>query len=557
MPPADELLELLDTLPASVALWDRDVRLRYGNRRALTRFGLPVEQLVGVPLSDVVQAHAVELSAQYIDGALAGHVQQVERAMIDSDGQRYNAHQVTHVPDVVDSTVIGYCALAVDITSSIEGYERARHAREHAALRAERARIAGNLDEHNVISDLEAAIGRLDRAVERASDAVPDLDSAAEAIDRTIAELRASVPARLRGPDPAQVEFPSMPAVGPRMAAVPDAGVPWPPELTGRGWTAEQVTALLDLVPAAVALWDAEQRNVFANRAALRWYGRRSRADAQGRHVRELLGDEDYTATVLHVQGALAGQPQQFDRSVPRRDGLRHMQSSLTPHVRDGAVVGFSSFVVDVTARMESELALQDARARLASSRERERIADELHNMVIQRLFATGLTANRASSAASAAELRQVQDGIEAALRDLESALTALRENVGLVDLLPDLAHVVYDATKPHHITAAIENVGSVEYVPPEVGAELLAVAEQGLSNVAEHAQASAVVVTIAASSAGVWLRVVDDGVGLGSARPGAGMTDMLARATRLGGTCTWRAAVPAGTLVDWRVPPA
>ncbi len=86
-------------------------------------------------LSDLVQRHAVEMSAQYIDGALAGQPAQVERAMVASDGQRYNAHQVTHIPNVVHGVVYGYCALAVDITASIEGYEQARHARERAALR--------------------------------------------------------------------------------------------------------------------------------------------------------------------------------------------------------------------------------------------------------------------------------------------------------------------------------------------------------------------------------------------------------------------------------------
>src|SRR4051794_24736322 len=100
----DELLELLDALPASVALWDRDVRLRYGNRRSLARFNRPHQELLGAHLSDLVQPHAVEMSAQYIDGALAGHPAQVERAMVASDGQRYNAHQVTHIPNIVRGT---------------------------------------------------------------------------------------------------------------------------------------------------------------------------------------------------------------------------------------------------------------------------------------------------------------------------------------------------------------------------------------------------------------------------------------------------------------------
>src|SRR3954462_15055098 len=112
MESADALLAVLDVLPASVALWDKDVRLRDGNRRALTRFGRAPEELLGVHLSELVQPHAVEMSAQYIDGALAGIAQQVERAMVDANGQRYNAHQAPPTPNVVGKVGPGYCALA-------------------------------------------------------------------------------------------------------------------------------------------------------------------------------------------------------------------------------------------------------------------------------------------------------------------------------------------------------------------------------------------------------------------------------------------------------------
>jgi signal transduction histidine kinase len=60
-----------------------------------------------------------------------------------------------------------------------------------------------------------------------------------------------------------------------------------------------------------------------------------------------------------------------------------------------------------------------------------------------------------------------------------------------------------------------------------------------------------------------VWLRVADDGRGFDPARAdelsddeqGKGIADMLARAERLGGSCTWRVNAPSGTLVDWKVP--
>jgi PAS domain S-box-containing protein len=566
--PADELLALLDWLPASVALWDNDVRLRYGNRRALTRFGRPPRELLGAHLAELVQAHAVELSGRYIDGARAGVPQQVERAMVDKDGQRYNAHQVTHIPNVVDAAVQGYCALAVDITASIEGYELARRAREQAALREVRDRIVGDIASQHVVDDLSDALERLDAALNRAVDVLPSLNDVADSIDRTIDELRAMVPARMiEEPDtdgPA-VAFPSI--AGPDYAAIyePTPGVPWPPDITGRGWSAEDICNLLDMLPAEVAIWDMSLCNVFANQAALRWFGLADRRSVAGTHASALLGPELFeAANVAYAEAALMGQPQQFDRTVTHRTGLRHLQVYYAPRIMpDGRVDGIYSCVIDVTHRVEAELALQDARAELASARERGRIADQLHNLVIQRLFAAGLAATLAVPAAADAQVRSMQDSIIAALEDLESAITTLHEQVGLLDLLPELAHLVHDEVAGQGITVTIENVGFVEYVPPSVVAELLAVAKAALDNVVRHSAAANLVVTVAADVDGVWLRVADDGRGFDPARAddtsddeqGKGMADMLARAERLGGTCTWRRNIPTGTLVDWKVP--
>ncbi len=554
------LLALLDALPASVALWDKDVRLRYGNHRALTRFGRPPAALLGVHLSELVQPQAVELSAQYIDGALAGIPQQVERAMVDPHGQRYNAHQVTHIPNVVDGVVTGYCALAVDITASLEGYEIARRAREQAALQAERDRIAGDIGSHRVVDDLSAALKRLDAAVDRAADALPDLNPAADAIERSIEELRETMSARMHG-EPnrlgALAAFPGMAVPFDMESVASSPGVRWPPGITGSGWSVAELRALLDLLPAAVAVWGPTLDNRYANRAAVRWFGHSDRAEVLGRPAGELLGPGVFEANRPYAEAALAGEPQQIDRTIAHASGLRHVQASYVPLLRDGVIEGVCSFVVDVTPRVEAELALQDARAELATARERERIADDLHNLVIQRLFAASLAASL--PAVTEAQVRSVQDGIMAALADLESAMTSLHEHVELLDLLPELAHLVHDTTRGTGITATIENVGSVEYIPPGVGTELLAAAEAAVTAIAADSDAGDVVVTIAADAAGVWLRVVADGpsraLGPDEGAMAGGLAELVARAERLGGSCSWRGGERSGPVIDWRVP--
>ncbi|MGN6606251.1 MAG: PAS domain-containing protein [Jatrophihabitans sp.] len=551
-PTAPELLALLDALPASVAFWDADVRLRYGNQRALDRFGRPADQLLGIHLSQLVQPQAVELSAAYIEGALAGRVQQVERAKVGADGQRFNAHQVTHIPNFVGGQVTGYCALAVDITASIEGYEQARRAREQAALEAERARIAGDIGSHNVIDELGDALERLDAAVGRASEVSPTMRAAAGAIERAIAELRATVPARMRDDRSGDWRLVAFPHPSSELDLGRTLGVRWPAKVHGAGWTAADATAALDLIPAAVAAWDPSLQCVFANRAALRWFGVAERIDARGRPARELLGPGLFeTANKAYAEAALSGRAQQFDRSVPHASGLRHLQIYCGP--REGG--GLFSFVVDVTDRVEAELVLQDARAELAQTRERQRIADELHNMVIQRLFAAGLAATRPSPRPNEQQLHSVQDGIMLALDEMEAALSALHDRPPSLDLLPDLARLVHAVLDPRNIEVTIENVGSLEYVPPAFGAELLSAAEAVLSQVIARAGVHKVVVTVAADTAGLWLRITDDGRLTAAGTAGVGLDDVARAAERLGGSCLfgWRQGV--GTVVDWRVP--
>lgn len=551
-PSVGDLLALLDALPASVALWDAEVRLRYANRRQLERFGRPPESLLGTALADLVQPQAVEMSAAYIEGALAGRLQKVERAMVAPDGQRYNAHEVTHVPNLVEGAVTGYCALAVDITASIAGFEQARRARVQAALEAERARIVDDIGSHNVVDELGEALERLDAAVGRASELSPTMRAAAAAIERAIEELRATVPSRMRDDhrnDWRPIAFPHA-AADVEAALLP--GVRWPGRIDGAGWTAADATAVLDLVPAAVAAWDASLRCVFANRAALRWFGVADRQQARGRSARELLGPGLFeTANKVYAEAALSGRAQQFDRTVLHGAGLRHLQI----YCGTRAEQGLFTFVVDVTDRVEAELALQDARADMAKARERERIADELHNLVIQRLFAAGLAASRTSPHPGEQQVHSVQDGIMQALGEMESALSALHERPPMHDLLPDLARLVHRTAEPHGVGVSIENVGSLEYVPLGFGAELLGAAEAIIAQSVVRAGVHHITVTVAADTAGLWLRIADDGRLAVADSPGAGLGDVALNAVRLGGTCTWHRRSGTGTVVDWRVP--
>jgi signal transduction histidine kinase len=211
-------------------------------------------------------------------------------------------------------------------------------------------------------------------------------------------------------------------------------------------------------------------------------------------------------------------------------------------------------------------IAIENARLHLrvrelALLEDRERIARDLHDTVIQRLFATGLRLQGAARLAERPELAeritQAVDDLDLTVKHIRTAifgLEASRRAAGglrhrVLALCAEAAgalgfdpHVLFD--------------GPVDNSPEDAAIELLAVLREALANVARHAQAARVDVDVVADS-DLTLRVVDDGRGLPEERraAGRGLRNMDARASALGGTMVARSGSPAGTILEWRVP--
>ena len=199
----------------------------------------------------------------------------------------------------------------------------------------------------------------------------------------------------------------------------------------------------------------------------------------------------------------------------------------------------------------------------LALLEDRERIARDLHDTVIQRLFATGLSLQ---GAAKLAERPEVAARIEAAVEDLDvtvkhirSAIFGLegtrRDRGGLRDRVLSLAE---EAAGPLGFRPHVVFDGPVDAVVPAAMAnELLATLREALTNAAKHARAGRVDVSLSVVD-GLVLRVTDDGVGLD---PGAehaeghGLRNMARRAERLGGSMGVEAGGDEGTVLEWRAP--
>lgn len=115
---------------------------------------------------------------------------------------------------------------------------------------------------------------------------------------------------------------------------------------------------VLDQVPAMVAYWDYNERCVFANSAYQVWFGRKPE-EMPGITLRELLGPL-YLPNLPHIQAALRGEPQAFERRIPLPDGtVRESLATYTPHVVHGNVWGFTAHVADATDLASRERALK------------------------------------------------------------------------------------------------------------------------------------------------------------------------------------------------------
>ncbi|HET7718894.1 MAG TPA: GAF domain-containing sensor histidine kinase [Acidimicrobiales bacterium] len=198
----------------------------------------------------------------------------------------------------------------------------------------------------------------------------------------------------------------------------------------------------------------------------------------------------------------------------------------------------------------------------LALLEDRERIARDLHDTVIQRLFATGL---RLQGAARLAERPEVSDRILQAVDDLDLTVKHIRTAIfGLeasrratnAGLRQRVLALVSEAAGALGFEPHILFDGALDTVAEDRATEVLAVLREALTNVARHAGARRADVEVTAD-ADLVLRVLDDGKGLPSERRpgGKGLANMEARAARLGGSVLVKPAPGGGTLVEWRVP--
>lgn len=220
-----------------------------------------------------------------------------------------------------------------------------------------------------------------------------------------------------------------------------------------------------------------------------------------------------------------------------------------------------------VAAGVAIENARLHARVQEAAlAEDRARIARDLHDTVIQRLFATGLSLQGAVRLADRPELAErieaAVDDLDLTVKQIRSAIFGLESSRGRAagGTRSEVMALCREAAGPLGFDPQVVFDGPVDSaVEASVMVDLLACLRESLSNVARHADASRVQVQVGVSERAVTLRVVDDGVGVPAPPPsgGHGLGNITERAHRHGGTCRVAPADPKGTLLEWAVPRA
>ncbi|MYW02490.1 GAF domain-containing protein [Streptomyces sp. SID3343] len=204
----------------------------------------------------------------------------------------------------------------------------------------------------------------------------------------------------------------------------------------------------------------------------------------------------------------------------------------------------------------------QRDRERLAVFEDRDRIARDLHDLVIQRLFATGMMLQGAARLARMPEVtrrvNQAVDELDATIREVRSTIFALQNppREGPTGVRGRVLREVAAAGPVLGFDPTVTFVGPVDStVPDGVAEQLLAALREILSNVSRHARASRVEVYLVVAGT-VELSVTDDGVGLPPNRRHSGLANLSSRAEELGGSATFGPGPSGkGTTVTWSVP--
>ncbi|ASR36500.1 histidine kinase [Prauserella marina] len=193
---------------------------------------------------------------------------------------------------------------------------------------------------------------------------------------------------------------------------------------------------------------------------------------------------------------------------------------------------------------------------------DRDRIAQDLHDHVIQRLFATGMslqgTLRRITDQPARDRVQHSVEQLDRTVREIRTSIFDLH-TAGTdrpASLRRRLLDVITDVSADATVSPSMRVSGAVDtFVPPTLAEHAEAVLREGLSNALRHSGADDIVVTVDANPRELTIEVADNGVGISGGGHRGGLDNLQRRAEQSGGTVSVVSGEHGGTIMRWRVP--
>lgn len=330
----------------------------------------------------------------------------------------------------------------------------------------------------------------------------------------------------------------------------------------------DMLRSMLDLssplfaeAPDAIILVDASGVITAANKSAKDMFGYKKLV---GQRVEALVPTE---ARIRHesLRQGFAEDPQPrrmgagLSLMAQREDGSDFpVDIALTP-VGDGVT---AAVIRDMTELERNWRRIEEQESTLAILEDRERIARDLHDTVIQEVFAAGLKLNAIARKLDPGTEATAQDDVRAVAQALDGTIDRLRRTIFDIrkatpgHVAEETREIVLDMIRHTGLDHVEVDVSpEVELISSRAIEHLLSTVREAVANVVKHAEATRLSVRVAIDEGWCTLEVVDDGVGLSATGDaGFGLENMRRRSEALGGSFM-AAAGSGGTRVVWRVP--
>lgn len=288
----------------------------------------------------------------------------------------------------------------------------------------------------------------------------------------------------------------------------------------------------------------------------------------QGRGVLGVLLDEPEPVRIADVSQHRASvgfppnhPPMRTFLGVPIRIRDQVYGNLYLTEKADGALFSADDEVLILALASAAGIAIDNARLNRRTREldvlsERDRIARDLHDHVIQRLFAVGLSLQGALSA----ECEEQHRRISGALDDLQDVVSEIRTTIfdlhgGTVTRLRQRLEQIVDQMVGHSaLRATLHVAGPLSVVDAGLADHAEAVVREALSNAVRHAGADAVAVNVTVDD-NLTVTVTDDGIGIPIQVTPSGLANLASRAEECGGTLTVEPGPDGGTRLQWQVP--